>query len=411
MQFQFLSGFDNPRPNSARFTAKQVDEIGLILELCYDAQAGGDNLSYISCFSGIGGLEGTVAPSHICEIDPECRKVLQSRYPNVTAVEDVKNFIGVTGDIMVGGWPCQDLSIAGRKKGLTGSNSSLFYAFLEVADNAGAHSVIAENVTNLLKMEQGRVFAEVIREFSRKGFRYIAWRTLNARNFGLPHHRNRIYFVASKHPELSLTLFREFPKFESSPTPEIAGFYWTAGTQSICYSKGYVPTIKVGSSISIPSPPAVHFDDVARQISPREALALQGFDVSDFEGMKKKSDLYRMAGNAVAVPVGNFVVDAVLEDLRPGDYRKERQTGLFDNEPNWAEIPETGYFEDDLWTINCAPPKSLACNLSDFIDKTDRSMLSSRAISGLLRRLDASGMKCPKTLRQLLLSIKEGENA
>jgi DNA (cytosine-5)-methyltransferase 1 len=368
-------------------------------------------LSYISCFSGIGGLEGAVPPSYVCEIDPECQKILRNRYPNVEVVEDVRNFVGVAGDILVGGWPCQDLSIAGCQMGLKGSNSSLFYSFLDVADNAGAHTVIAENVTNLMRLERGTVFSEVIREFSQKGFKNIAWRTLNARSFGLPHHRNRIFFVASKHPELSETLFRDLPLFKSSPTPEVAGFYWTAGTHSICYSKGYVPTIKVGSSLSIPSPPAVHFGDIVRRISPREALALQGFNILDFEGVRKKGDLFRMAGNAVAVPVGNFVVDGVLEGLRFGEYTKKRQQSLFGDEPNWEELSETGYFDGDLWNVECAPPKSIASNLSGFIDKTDCAMLSHRASSGLLRRLDTSGMKCPESLRQILLSIREGEGA
>jgi DNA (cytosine-5)-methyltransferase 1 len=371
-----------------------------------NSHAGGEggDLSYISCFSGIGGLEGSVPPSHVCEIDPECQKILRRRYPNVAVVEDVTNFKGVSGDILVGGWPCQDLSIAGRQKGLNGSNSSLFYSFLEVAEESGSHTVIAENVTNLLQLERGMVFKEVIHEFLRKGFHNIAWRILNARNFGLPHHRNRIFFIASKHSNISQTIFREIPKYDSSPTLNVAGFYWTAGTQSICYSKGYVPTIKVGSSLSIPSPPAVHFENVVRKISTYESLALQGFKASDFESTQKKGDLYRMAGNAVAIPVGNFVVDGVVKELLSENHSKKRQQGLFDDEPNWANLPAAGFFDGDLWEVECIPPFSLACNLSDFIDHNDRSMLSARASSGLLRRLTASGMKCPKSLRQILMA-------
>ena len=90
-------------------------------------------MSYVSCFSGIGGLEGSEPPIAICEIDPECRLVLDRKFPSAEFYPDIRQMGGMTSDVIVGGWPCQDLSVAGRRQGLTGNNSKFFYSFVDAA--------------------------------------------------------------------------------------------------------------------------------------------------------------------------------------------------------------------------------------------------------------------------------------
>jgi len=369
-------------------------------------------MKYLSCFSGVGGLEGSAPPFAVCEIDKNCQSVLKKKYKETKIIDDVKSIKGFSVDTIVGGWPCQDLSVAGKKKGLAGENSGLFYAFTNAAIETKSRTLIAENVTNLLRLQSGKVFLEVLRELNEKGFKYISWRVLNARQFGLPHSRNRVFIIASYDKENCYSLFRETPLIKLKVAKfQADGFYWTAGSQSINYSKGYVPTIKVGSGLAIASPPAVIYRDIVRQLTTSEAIKLQGFKVSDFEGLKDNV-IFKMVGNAVAVPVGRFVVDGVAKKKRPKNVEFElTQESLFDNEIDSNQlIPRVGFYDGKIHAVKLDHPAILASNLAAFLDENEKNKLSQRAAAGLLNRLRISGHNCPEKLERLLHELST-ENA
>lgn len=364
-------------------------------------------MDYVSCFSGIGGLEATTPPVAICEIDANCRDVLRKRFPSALQYDDVRALPPIPADMYAGGWPCQDLSVAGKQAGLAGKNSGLFYAFVAAARAGSASTIVAENVPNLLNLDGGRVFLEVISEFQKNGFEYCSWRTINARSLGLPHNRNRVFIIASKNREACETIFRDIPSFSQDDyVSNVAGFYWTAGTQSICYSRGYVPAIKVGSTLSIASPPAVHFGDVVRQLTPSEAIRLQGFSPEFFDEFKA-SVVYKMAGNAVAHPVGKFVMDGVLSGHSPTKIEFEpAQCDLFPNTDFSYQVPAHGLSERGVVrSLRLSGSSAIARNLEDFIDLNCTSSLSQRAATGLLARLARSGQACPTALQSILFRI------
>ena len=369
-------------------------------------------MSYISCFSGIGGLEGDDTPTVVCELDPECQMVLRKKFPSAILFSDIADVRDTTSDVIVGGWPCQDLSIAGKQQGLTGDNSRQFYSFLETALKVNASTVIAENVPNLLRLGNGDVFREVVRQFKLHGYRYCSWTTLDAQQFGLPHSRKRVFFIASGSKAHCFSLFRGLPRYDSPEKHnEAAGFYWTAGTRSIVYSEGFVPTIKVGSSLSIPSPPAVHYGNVVRQLTPEETLKLQGFEPNHLEGLKPNAK-YRMAGNAVAVPVGRFVVNGVLKGIETSEISfLPKQSSLFqesegnDVDPFSGSIPPNGFYDEDIREVVTGRENKPATNLVDFLDVHSTDRLSRRAATGLLRRLNKSGLFCPPKLKKDLEAI------
>lgn len=355
------------------------------------------NMRYISLFSGIGGLESEdAAPQLVCECDEQCRKVLSRKYPSAEICEDVISLRPPKADVVAGGWPCQDLSVAGKQAGLSGERSGLFYHMMRVAQEAEAETVVAENVPNLVTMSEGRVFEEVISTMRERGFENVAWRLLNSRQFGLPHQRRRIFIVASKRPDLARALHRPIPTRRCKPRKkgDASAFYWTAGIHGICYADGVVPTLKVGSSLSIPSPPALHFDDIVRKATANECLKLQGFKLSPFKGIADKNK-YSMAGNAVSVPVGQFVFDSCKgehEGVKP-------KTSML---MGFGRLPYDGMvIEGEFFQVHHPEPK-LATNLRDFINLKVRSFLSTRAASGLLRRLTRSGKPCPEALREIL---------
>jgi DNA (cytosine-5)-methyltransferase 1 len=367
-------------------------------------------MKYLSCFSGIGGLEASHAPVLLCEIDESAAAVLSQRYSGVEIWPDVTTLDPPNVDVVAGGWPCQDLSIAGKQVGLAGLRSGLLLDMLRVARTANAHTVVAENVPNILKMNEGAEFAASLRAFRDAGYPFVAWRVLNARAFGLPQNRTRLLLVASRHWEICRTLFRGVPTLDerlvdSELSNQAAGFYWTAGIHSINYSKGYVPTIKVGSSLGIASPPAVHYDDIVRTLSADEALRLQGFDIAA-AAFASASAAHRAAGNAVARPVGQWVLDGLaLAGDCEDPYWKPIQGELWADPEHRSGFPPAGaQIADEVRAISVNDGPG-ATNLRDFLDLESSNRLSARASRGLLQRLSRSGQACPDTLRTALESL------
>jgi DNA (cytosine-5)-methyltransferase 1 len=361
-------------------------------------------VEYLSCFSGIGGLEGADAPVLVSEIDPDCQKILEMKYPTATIHSDIEKLKPPKVDLVAGGWPCQDISVAGLQKGLTGAKSRLLYDLLRVSVEAQAETLLAENVTNLLRMADGDEFQETIKGMHDHGFPYVSWRVLNARQFGLPQHRTRVLIIASKREDVALSIFRHLPQLspeqiDPKKKSDAAGFYWTAGIHSINYSEGYTPTVKIGSSLKIASPPAVHFEDVVRQLSAKEALALQGFE-EDLSIVSQQAQ-YRMAGNAVPKPMGRWLFKGVEEGLLPShDLRPKSFQGSFFPELEKPKFGSMGLStRGNIVEFEDGGPLQKAINLIDFLDKSSSETLSSRAAKGLLLRLDRSGQACPPALR------------
>src|SRR5262245_33155219 len=124
--------------------------------------------TYISLFSGMGGLEHPdISPTLLCESDGDCRAVLRARYASVPLENAVENLVRVPkSSFIVGGWPCQDLSIAGKQVGMAGARSSLFFEMMRVASAAQAHTIVGENVSNLLTIHDGADFRALLSNLS-----------------------------------------------------------------------------------------------------------------------------------------------------------------------------------------------------------------------------------------------------
>jgi DNA (cytosine-5)-methyltransferase 1 len=165
---------------------------------------------FVSLFAGVGGFDlGLETSGHICvgqvEIDKNARKILERHWPNVPKHDDVTtakewaNAIGLRGnvDLVVGGFPCQDLSVAGKRAGLAGKRSGLFFDALAFAESVEAKTIILENVPGLLSSNQGRDFGQLLTELADAGFSNIEWRVLDSQFFGVAQRRRRVFIVAS----------------------------------------------------------------------------------------------------------------------------------------------------------------------------------------------------------------------
>ena len=179
-------------------------------------------MKFISLFAGVGGFDlGLERSGHTCvgqvEIDKHAMTVLKQQWPDVPKHDDVRtakewaDAIGLIGntDLVVGGFPCQDVSVAGRRAGLAGERSGLFYEALEFAVYVEAQTIILENVPGLLSSNEGRDFGVVISEMANAGYRHIEWRVLDSQFFGIPQRRRRVFIVGHTRDRSKSPIFIE----------------------------------------------------------------------------------------------------------------------------------------------------------------------------------------------------------
>jgi len=163
-------------------------------------------LNVASFFSGIGGFDLAFQRAGCqivfqCEIDKFCTKVLQKHWPDVKRVADIKDVNAAdipTAGVWCAGFPCQDLSLAnqGKRKGLEGERSGLFTQFARLAETERPKWLIIENVPGLLNSGGGQDFKYVLETLDDIGY-FVAWRVLDAKHFGTPQRRRRVFIVAS----------------------------------------------------------------------------------------------------------------------------------------------------------------------------------------------------------------------
>jgi DNA (cytosine-5)-methyltransferase 1 len=177
---------------------------------------------FVSLFAGVGGFDlGLERSGHTCvgqvEIDKHAQSVLARHWPDVPKHDDVTTAIdwadeiGLTGnvDLVAGGFPCQDLSVAGKRAGLDGKRSGLFYDALAFAKAVKAKTILLENVPGLLSSNQGRDFGVLLTELADAGYSNIEWRVLNSQFFGVAQRRRRVFIVASLGTEPFRTVLAE----------------------------------------------------------------------------------------------------------------------------------------------------------------------------------------------------------
>jgi DNA (cytosine-5)-methyltransferase 1 len=190
-------------------------------------------LTNASFFSGVGGMDlgferAGIKTVSFSEIERYQSGVLANNWPGVPnlgdivklaahelsqplqhAADEVQRHSGPTddqggstshswrdADIFSGGFPCQDLSIAGPRRGFGGERSVLAFTFLDLVERFKPSWLVLENVPGLLSSSKGRDFGRLIGEMDELGYG-VAWRILDAQNFGVPQRRRRVFIVAS----------------------------------------------------------------------------------------------------------------------------------------------------------------------------------------------------------------------
>lgn len=359
-------------------------------------------------FSGIGGLElgfhlNGFQSQMLCEIDPVAAHVLKVRFPNVELIDDVRDVSSLRGaDVLCAGFPCQNLSSSGNKVGINGSQSSLVDEVFRILKTNHPKWVIIENVRFMLHLNKGEAMRRIVESFEQLGYNW-AYRVIDSQSFGVPQRRHRVYFVASREEDpRNVILSDDSGKPESLKDLSIEepiGFYWTEGAFAAGLNKNAIPPLKAGSTIGIPSPPAICFPDgLVGTPDIRDAERVQGFYedwTKPAEEIAKSSIRWRLLGNSVTVNVSEWIAKKTLSPVEY-DASKDRPLGQKWPMAAWSINKQRYESNSSDW-----PFDSKIARISEFLLHPVKP-LSIRAKTGFLSRAYKGNLKYPEGFLEIL---------
>lgn len=363
-------------------------------------------------FAGIGGLEiGLARAGHhtsmLCEISPSARAVLESKLDVERRVDDVRQLTSLPEDVdlLVAGFPCQDLSQAGMTAGITGERSSLVGQIFRLLTLRRVQWVVLENVSFMLHLEQGRALRTIVDAFEELGYRW-AYRVVNSLGF-LPQRRERVIFVATTtdvSPAEVILSDDVSPVLVATDLDRRAhGFYWTEGVRGLGWAADAIPTLKNGSTVGIPSPPAIMLPS-GLVVTPdiRDAERLQGFEENWTEPAQtvgRASLRWSLVGNAVSVPVAEWLGRKLTT---PGRYDPTRD-GSIGKSGKWPRAARFDGAERFAVDIGAYPEWHAREPLHQFLRHPGKP-LSERATAGFLSRTERSTLRFPTHFQARLRS-------
>ncbi len=327
----------------------------------------------------------------VCDVLPAARAVLEARFPEAEYREDIKQLrsLPASVDLICAGFPCQDLSQAGRTAGLDGERSGLIEEVFRLLSRRRVQTVVVENVPFMLQLDGGKSMRAIVDEFERRGYRW-AYRVVDSFGFGLPQRRERVFLVASLELDPAAVLLAEDKVLArpKSAMGELAhGFYWTEGRGGLGWAVDSVPTLKNGSTIGIPSPPAILMPD-GSLIKPglRDVERMQGFEADwtkPAETVAKPSARWGLVGSAVSVPAAEWI-GRRLSEAGAYDTSRDAEFPVGGKAPRAARFDGQRRFAVRIGTdpLGIRPPP-----LVDFLsDREGQMALSLKATLGFLGR-------------------------
>lgn len=310
------------------------------------------HVRYFSMFSGIGGFELGIEQAAkdlglttecvgYSEIDTHAIKTYEEHfnhdnYGDATLIDPaaLPEF-----DLLVGGFPCQAFSIAGKRLGFEETRGTLFFDVARILNDKQPRFFILENVKGLLSHNGGQTFRTILRAADELGYD-LQWQVLNSKDYGVPQSRERVYLVGSlggmPRPEVFPAPRPSNPHSTVGLTTETAvARTLTAGgnsggnhsgmtileltgarsqSQRLYDPSGLAPTISTGGATTGGAEvPKIQVESTIRRLTPVEFERLQGFP----DGWTIGSDTqrYKQCGNAVTVNVAHYVAARLLKDI------------------------------------------------------------------------------------------------
>lgn len=321
---------------------------GEIIELLTN-NTGRTRLKMVDLFAGTGAFAYAFSKDHPIDVVfandmvEHSKKIYDTNFDHRLTLGDI-NSVDINTipehDILTGGFPCQPFSIAGKQEGFNDIRANVFWKILEIIDQHKPMCVILENVKNLLKHDDGETFDVIKKNIEERGYN-ICYKILNTAEItGIPQHRERIYIVCIRSKEIFDKFDLNFPKVQKRP---ITGFlessipskyYYTEQSSTwdllkknvikrdvvYQYRRIYVrenksnecPTLTANMGGGGHNVPIILDHKGIRKLTPRECFNLQGFPASYILPNIADSNLYKLAGNAVSVPIVKLIADRLL---------------------------------------------------------------------------------------------------
>ena len=245
--------------------------------------------------------------------------------------------------ILTGGFSCQPFSIAGKQQGFQDVRSNVFWKILEIIDFHNPPFVILENVKNLISHDDGKTFETIRKNLTDRNY-HIRYKVLDTSEItGIPQHRERIYIVCIKSKEIYDRFSLDFEQIKKLPISQMLEaivdkkYYYTnkSSTWDLVsthvvkkntvyqYRRVYVrenkndncPTLTANMGTGGHNVPIILDDVGVRKLTPRECFNFQGFPQTYKLPALSDANLYKLAGNAVSVPVVELIANRLMSLL------------------------------------------------------------------------------------------------
>lgn len=304
-------------------------------------------MKFIDLFSGIGGIRlGLEMAGHkcagFCEFDKFARTAYKAIYETegeweAYDIRTVKPYDIPTVPLWCFGFPCQDISIAGKQKGIRGGRSGLFWEIIRLLEGRNKEDrpewLLIENVKNLLSIGRGFDFARLLCSLGEVGYE-CEWQVLNSKDFGIPQNRERVFIIGHLGEGSRRKVFPIRPTNGENPCKQQELTKGVADAFRIYDSRGLARTLKAEGGglgaktglflvpVKISKKSGTPVNNRIRKLTPRECWRLQGFPDWAFDRALaagiSNSRLYQQAGNSVTVNV-ILAIGVILKEIEDED--------------------------------------------------------------------------------------------
>lgn len=319
--------------------------------------------TFADIFAGIGGFRIALEQAGLhclysCEVNEECRRVYAKNFREVpeTDISEIDLEALPKTNIITAGFPCQPFSICGKRKGFADRRGTIFFYICELIKIKQPEVVILENVKHLLHVGKGSNFRVMIHALESLNY-FVSYKILNAKDFGLPQNRERVFIIASKHKPFkferikrvySIPVLKDFlcdrGNFEylnpseytliENPKRQDSGLIFVGYRNKSIWKTGIRPNTEHLSRVHrqpnrIYSVEGVHptlpsqessgrffiylpEENRVRKLTIQECYRIMGFP-EDFQRSHSLSESYKQVGNSVATAVVRKLIDAILQ--------------------------------------------------------------------------------------------------
>jgi DNA (cytosine-5)-methyltransferase 1 len=282
-------------------------------------------------------------------------------------------------------------------KGIQGEASGLVAEVFRLLKRSKTPVLVLENVRNMLVLDGGDAMRYLVSELEDLNYRW-AYRLVDSRFAGVPQRRQRVIFVASRDIDPRAVLFADDAGQPNSDrfADDCYGFYRTEGLRGLGWARDAVPTLKGGSTIGIPSPPAIWApeNELGRRLvvpTIAEAEQLQGFNADwtiAADSVGRRSNRWKLVGNAVTVGVSAWLGRRLASPGEPMLEGAAIQSG--DRWPT-AAFGAAG----KAWAVDISmwPVHEPYRHLAEVVDLEDASPVSARGAAGFLSRAERGSLR------------------